>query len=188
MKPFLTFKTITLAAYETRPFATTGSVFVCKTASAPFVMNFDGEEDFDMDQGWSIDVTPNLFRMIVFKNLTAAAVTISFYAGGSALSYSSQNTVILAKNPATYIKAGALTIDPDQTITLSGVDGAKTRKQIVITNLENDTDLQVLDPANDVCATVLRRSAWTIETSGVLRIHNGNGIAMAINVAEVFYA
>jgi hypothetical protein len=191
MKAFLTYKSLNLPAYAVVPMAVSGSVFVCKSSTAIFYLSLDGGEEFPIEQGWSINLQGDEgFRNLIFHNRSGAAIAIEFYAGSSVMYYASQDTVFYSLDPATYAKAGAVNIDAGATIEYAGTDGAggNVRRQIVITNLDVNLDLQVLDKDGTLCATVFPRSAWTIETSGKVSVKNNNGAAMSINIAETFYA
>jgi len=185
--PALTYKTVTLAAYETQRHAVSGTVFVCSSATAQFKLSFDGGEDVTMAQGWSVNWSAG-FRFLVFGNPSASAVTLSYYAGNAAMAYASNQTVITIKDPATYFRAGALAISNGATLSLNGLDGVNVRKQIIITNLSANVDLDVLDPTGTKMATVIPRSVWTVETSGALKLQNNGGLQIDIRVAELFYS
>jgi hypothetical protein len=187
VKPFLTYKSVTLAAYETQSHAVSGSVFVCVSATAAFELSFDGGGPVVIDQGWSVSLAGEGFRFLVFHNTSGAAITITYYAGNAAMAYASQQTIFTVKDPATYVKAGDESIANSQTLTYAGSDGAHIRKQIVVTNLDSNSDLDILDAAGDLCATVFPRSAWTIETSGQVSVENNSGAGISLRVAEIFY-
>lgn len=188
MRPFLTYKSVTLPAYSSQSHAVTGTVFVCVSATAAFELSFDGQSRVTMDQGWSVDLRPEGFRFLVFHNTTGAAITITYYAGNAVMAYASQQTIFQVKDPATYVLAGAESIANAEQIDYSGEDSGNARKQFIVTNLDTDRDLDVLDANGDLCATVFPRSAWTVETSGLLSLKNNSGAGLSIRVAEIFYA
>lgn len=183
-----TSKSFVLAPYQVLPVSVRAAVFSCAVASAEFQISFDGGEYFPMQQGWTVDNRPNLFSQITFYNPTGTAITVTFYAGASAMFYSPPTTMAVIKNAPTYVKAGAYSIGAGETFDFNGLDGVKVRKQIIFTNLDDSVDLDVLDAAGSGCATVFPRSAWTVEASGKVSLKNNNGDDVTIRVAEIFYA
>jgi len=189
----LTFQTITLAAYELRPVAITGSVFVCKSATARFKMRFDAGEEIDMDQGWSVVVGNEMWGRLVFINTTAAEITLSFYAGSNAMQYASQATTMSVKPVSTRLVVGGpstISVLPAGTAyTIPGTNAGQIRKQIVITNLDGSRNLLIyagpllLDHA---CACVFPETAWTIESDVSLTIYNPDVSGMAVLILETY--
>jgi len=188
MTPFLGYKTVTLLPYDTQPMGITGSVLVFDTSTASFLLSMDGGEYFQIRAGWSINLGDGTFSRLIFQNPTGAAITIGFYVGNAAMAYASQATILTVKDPATYVKAGAVQINAGATLQYNGTDGANVRKQIVVTNLDAALDLDVLDQAGNPCGLVFARSAWTIGTSGLVQLKNNQAAPLAIRVAEIFYA
>ena len=79
-KSFITHKTVTVPAGKAVPHDVTGQFFLCKSATAEFLMAFDGGEKVPMNigLGWRGEDT---FKLITFYNETGSDITVTYYAG-----------------------------------------------------------------------------------------------------------
>ena len=194
MKTNLTYKTISVPGLATVVQAITGSFFYCKQADTAFKVSLDGAEEFDFDQGLLVDIRQEAkprFSKLIFRNPGAAAITIIFYAGDGNLSYFPPVTVVSLKvqNASTYSKgAGEQVLAAGASATFGGVDGVKKRKQIVVTNLDLASDLQILDGANNVFARAMAGLEWTVESDAIFTVKNNTAGAINYIVGETFYS
>jgi hypothetical protein len=186
----LSSKTVVLAAYGVYPIAVTGSVFVCKSADTTFKLSVDGGEEFDMDSGWYFDLNKQSFSRLIMRNVTAAAVTVSFYTGSSQMGYYPPVQVVtqITKDAPTYAKgSGVKNLNAAATDNYNGLDGTKVRRQFTVFNSDANLDIYVMAGAN-VMAVVPPRQSWTHLISGALGVNNPNGAAIQYVVGETFYA
>jgi hypothetical protein len=184
-----TSQTVVLAPYEVRPLAVSGMVFSCALATAQFLISFDGQGYIPMQQGWTMDNRPNIFRSINLQNPTAVQITVTFYAGASAMFYSPPTTLALVTNAPTYLKgSGIVAIGAGASQTFNGVDAGKNRKQIIVTNLDAVNALYILDAANNIVLPVFAAESKTVELSGLCKVNNPNPAPVNAVVGEVFYA
>lgn len=162
----------------------TGSIFVCKESSAPFLMQFDNSAKFPCEGGFSLRV-PDGFRRVTFFNQSATTkLTVNFYAGDAQVSFD------YLRNPKTRLKATAQTLAPGATKEFSGVDAGNRRKSILITNTHASQDVQVIDNATNVAmATIYGNKTYQIDTDADICVLNpaGNTVNIRVEVAELFY-
>ena len=188
----LAFKSITLPAQQTVPVAVTGSLFFCKSADALFKLSFDGNAEIDMDQGWQVELGKGeFFRNLLFVNPTNGAITVTYFAGTEQLRYWAPVTIVkqIVTDAPTYAKGGDLVnLAAAGTIVTTGLDGASRRRQIVVTNLDANFNLQILDSNNKVFAVVLPQRAWALATSAALTIKNATANPIQCVVGETFYS
>ena len=194
MKTNLTYKTVLLPANQTLVQAITGSFLFCKSATDVFKVSLDGAEEFDFDQGFLIDIRKESrpqFSKLIFRNPSAADLTVIFYAGNGDMAYYPPVSIISlkVKDSPSYSKGtGESTLAAAATVTFSGLDGTKRRKQIVITNLDPASDLQVLDGSGNVFARALAGLEWTVESDATFTVKNNTGAAINYIVGETFYS
>lgn len=141
-----------------------------------------------MQAGWTLDARPAAFKTIIFQNTLAVPITITFYAGNCSLTYSPVLNASVVTEAGTFTKGtGVINATPNvfngQT-TVAGV--VKTRKQIVITNLDAANALVVNDANGNEIAQIAAGQVWTVESSGSFTIVNAYGINYC--VGELFYA
>ena len=183
-----TFQIITIPPYAVVPKALPGSIFFVLQASGPFEISFDGSPYMQMQSGIQLDNRPTAWQSLVFQNLSAVAVTIYFYVGNCAITYSPTTVNVLASDAPTY-SVGSGVLNTKTTQSFSGQDAANgnaQRKQIVITNLDtNGNILVVLDAAGVVFTQVLAGQTWTMESNAGFQIVNTAGVNYI--VGETFY-
>jgi hypothetical protein len=186
----LSSKSITIPAYATTKVACTGSVFLCKTATAQFQLSLDNGASLDMDQGWGFRLSGGqFFRAIIFTNTSAADITVVYFAGTSELQYFPPVTIVtqVTKNAPTYTK-GAGVQNLLAAATADFADAAGKRKQFICFNGDVNLDLYILDGNGTVMGIVPPRQAQTFESAGKVSVNNPNGAAIQYVVGEVFYA
>ena len=185
MKPSLSFKTTTLPAFASLPMGVSGNFFYCSAATAPFKLSFDGGEELDVNAGFNVALDAGEdYRFLVFRNPTAADISISYFTGRGSVNYILPALLVTATNAATYSKGSGIMYRANATY--SGLDGTKTRKQFVLTNLDASSTIYVQDGSGNDLGAVFPLSAWTIETSGALIVNNPSGANFL--VGELFYA
>jgi hypothetical protein len=184
-----TSQTVVLAPYQVLPMAASGMVFSCAQATAQFQISFDGQGFIPMQQGWTMDNRPNVFKSIILQNLSAVQITVTFYTGASAMFYSPPVTLALVTEAPTYAKGGGIVaIGAGASLSFTGLDGTKTRKQIIVTNLDPTAELYIQDGAANVLLPVFAGESKTVELSGACKVNNPNGAGVNAVVGEIFYA
>lgn len=183
---WLTFKTVTLAAQSVRIENVTGSVFICRDATAQFKMGFgDRSEYFPMQGGMGFRLEAgDYFSRITLQNDTNEAITLTYYLGQTeVLDYR-----LGRSNASTYLTGWAETsLDAGATESFAGTSGDDYRKAIVVTNLDGSSDLQILDSSDQVAATIPPGTAWTIECGGTIKVKNPSAGTVNVNVAQIWY-
>jgi len=185
---------ITLDPYQTRTLDTSGSAISIEDASAPFMLSIDGEGEFEITEGYTINQSPDVFRFLQIRNPTASTLTVSLYIGSRYISYSRKSTEATITDAATYTKgttlsSGALpTIGAGASLTYTGLDGAKQRKEIFFTNGDDTAWLYILDANGKIIAPLPAAQTLAFKSSGAFTLFNPNGAAVSYCVGETFYA
>jgi len=185
-------RTITIPANGTYPLRVTGSILVIISATAPFDVDTDrdGRRSMATDRKMG-SPGGRQFHRLIFYDTSGADNSITFYVGDQDYT---PNTVVNTgitsiRNAPTYTKGQAIaTLASLGVATFSGLDGVKVRKQIIVTNLDAANSLRVLDANNNCIGVVFAASAWTVETSGQVKVYNPNGAGVDYNVGQIFYS
>ena len=185
----LDYKSITLAAMEVRPVSVTGSVFSCLTATLQFFASFDGGPFIPLQGGLQIDNQPGLFNSVILQNKSLVPLTLTFYCGTCAVTYSPITVNVTTTEAGTYAKGGGIVaIGAAATLTFNGVDGGKTRKQFILPNLDAAVLLYIQDANANLLLPVSAGQSYTVALSGVCKVYNPNGAPVNAVVGETFYA
>jgi hypothetical protein len=185
----LDYKSITLAAMEVRPVSVTGSVFSCLTATLQFFASFDGGPFIPLQGGLQIDNRPGLFNSVILQNRSLVPLTLTFYCGTCAVTYSPITVNVTTTEAATYAKGhGIIAIGAGASLIYNGVDGGNTRKQFILTNLDGAVMLYIQDANANLLLPVSAGESKTMAISGVCSVYNPNGGPVNCVVGEIFYA
>ena len=191
MKSFISLKTITLKAYETRPEAVTGSILFVKKATGPFNISLDGWEWLPCAQGIKIgEVGGESFRSVNFQNTANAPLTITYYAGSVNIDFypdASQRNA-----PTVNVGSGVLSVTglTGVAVPFPGTLNGLQRKSIVIQNLDLNVTLIVRDsPGGNICAEIDPDNPYTVESSGYFEVLSGAAGPTVSNfvVLEIYY-
>lgn len=184
-----TYKTIVLAPWQVLPMSVAGTVFSCAAADATFQVSFDGQAFIQVQQGWTYGPSPAAFKQLVFQNLTAVQVTVTFYAGATPMFYSPPTTLALVTDAPTYAKGGGIAaIGAGAVVPYTGLDGAHRRKQIMVTNLDAAAALYLQDGNGNILLPIFAGESKTLAISGSCKLSNPNGAPVSAVVGEVFYS
>ena len=184
-----------------------GHFFLCRSASSPFRMQFDGGTAFPCEAGfWTSEVA---FNGITFFNVNPYPITVFFYTGAQGVGYSG---TILAQNLPTY-NFGNLGLAASgtyngfgllpQTITffgfdilvsgstplkISGVNNGNKRKQIIITCHQGGDNMLILDANNNPMLWLPVNNSITFESSDTVSIKSDVNGTTHLVVQEIYYA
>lgn len=181
----LSYKAETLAANQPRRFNVTGQALYIKALTQQAWLRVDQDEEFPVDAGVILRF-PRMFRELQFTNKNASAISLEFYTGDATVSFVGSETV---RARGSDLKPGSVALlNTDAKVTLAGTWNGRQRKQIVVTNLDDNASLYIkAKDDNNVCAVVFPRTAWTMETDADLDIYNGAAWGVSLSVAEFFY-
>lgn len=126
------------------------------------------------------------FNRVEIRNPNAFPVFVQVWVGfgqflDSTFNIIESSTAAVAQ-AATSIAAGA-------TVTLSGTPTGNQlqRKSLVVSNPDSALDLQILDEANNLVATVFFRTSCTLPISGIVKVKNPNGSSVTAAISEIWY-
>jgi len=129
------------------------------------------------------------FKEIIFKDTSGSANSIQFVIANDPVNYYAPPSIVFIKDAATYTKPTNGTLAAGAMQTFAGLDGAKVRKQIVITNEDAALVLYVTDNTGATRGAVIYpQRPWTIALSGSITIKNPNGAGVNFSVLETFYS
>lgn len=193
---------------------TPGAFFLCRAASAPFLMQFDSGTQFLCEAGFQTGGgAVGAFRTITFFNPNAYSITVRYYVGIEGVGFSGS---ILAQNLPTYLlgnlglanaadlATGVYTAGGEsQTITFStynhlrvttatdirvyGVNNGNTRKAILIRNAQTGGTLVIKTAAGSTFQPVRLDTTMIFETADTL-VLRGEGGTASIIIGEIYYA
>lgn len=190
MRTHLSFRTLTLAAFQTLDLACAGSMFYCKEASALFKLSFNGESPMDVESGWQIQDKD--YTRLLFTNPTAAAIDIAFFYGTANVSYTAPVSImsLVVRHAPTYPKGtGLVILAPGAADSYTGLDGDKERRQIVVSNLSQDNEIYLTDADDAVLAVIPPgNKPWTIEVGGTVKVKNPAAADISYVACETFYS
>ncbi len=162
-----------------------GVFFYCKSASSPFIVQFDIHTKIPFDQGFKRMVPDVPFDTIRFFNPTGNPITIEFYVGNGDVDFVG---VSAYKEVSSRAKgSGIETLEADETFDIVGVDVASQRKQIVITNLDPASPLMVLDADGNIFGAVFAQAPWTVPTDAFFKLKNTTVNPINFVVGEIYY-
>lgn len=161
----------------------TGTLFVCKEATARFKIQFNDGEKMDFEGGFSIRL-PEGFTRVTFYNLdetTEVDLVVDFYAGDSTVEFN------YVRQPRTRTKATEVSLGSGDATLLRGTDEGNRRQAITITNTDSANNLRIVDAATDTAmGTVYPQSSWQWETDADIKLLAPSG-AITAQVGEIFY-
>ena len=182
---FLTVQNISLGAYAARSLACPGAMLEVDTATAPFLITVDGGEEFEIKQGYRLRMGPDGFKGLYLRNNSADTVTIKLYIGSAEAEYTPPaSSTLNVQNAQTYSKGSGIL--SDATKTYAGLDGAKVRKLIALSNLDATNYVDLLDGSDRLLTRVYAGDTKALEVGGTVKVSNVFGINFC--VAEVFYS
>ena len=179
----ISYKSLTLDAYERRRVDVTGQIFVCTACSGVLLTRMDNGEEFPITAGFVLE--PGQFKSLEFYNDSATATTIEFYTGTSIVSYLG-NDMVRARGsdlkplPFQTLDANGGVYD------LPGTWDGRARKQVIVSNMDTNEIIYVGSAAVPT-APVFPRTSWTVETDSFLRILNAAASQVQVAIAEFFY-
>jgi hypothetical protein len=171
-----------------------GRTFVCVSAAAGFAMSFNNGKYFDCRNGVEWSMNPDE-RYNLLKFRSAIAQTLSILTGN--FFYHENVVTPVASVAQTFIKTAydPVLVNPiaagaSYSVSGTGASGSGLgyRKHFILTNLDADLDLDVLDSADSLRGTVFARQANVFETSDTLKIKNNSGQPIEFRLMEIFYA
>jgi len=171
-----------------------GTVFRCIVAGGDFRVQPDNQVSMTMNSGRGFGAEgAEQFNRLTFFNDSAVAIQITFYAGFQSFqsdqTVASVNASVSSKDPSTYTKGtGILALDAGASDTYNGLDGAKTRKQIIVTNRDAAADLELQDNGANIGCNVKAGEKVTLVTNGVIKVKNTTGAPINYSVLETFYS
>lgn len=184
---------LALEAGRTKVLECYGRTFVCIGAALGFQMSFNNGKYFDCRKGVEWNLNPDE-RYNTLKFRSAAAQTLDILTGNF---FYHENVVTPVSSVAqTRIKRDydpvlAIPIADAATYECPGTgasgSGLSYRKHFILTNLETDLDLDVLDDDDNLRGTVFARQANVFETSDDLKIKNNSGGPINFRLMEIFY-
>lgn len=183
-----------------------GAFFLCRSASAPFQMQFDAGTPFDCEQGFQTGGRIGSFRTITFFNVNSYPITVRYYCGADGVGFSG---TILAQNLPTYglanlgltadsgyythgtVKTGRRFSIPDgEIVSVPGLNAGNSRKQIFVSVLSptNGQDAgKICDSAGNSMLDLQRLTIITLETAADLKIVSTvNNLVVVIG--ELYYS
>lgn len=199
-KSFFHSGTVVVPAGATVEYYCTGQLFICKEASDVFYVSFNDGAFFKMEVGLGFRlVDPDEFTKLSFRNDTASAVTIEFYAGVGEIRDARLNTVIDRlvivglKDVADYSKGlgvvGAYRVAGAGGTTYAGTDPAtgRQRKQIVLTNCDAG-NIWITDANDLVVGIVGAGQIWTLQSAATFKVYRDpNGGNLNYLVGQTFW-
>lgn len=137
------------------------------------------------------------FTGLEVRNLSSAVVTIILFAGFG--DYVDRRTTIVGNRLTSILPTieaktkpvgGQFTsINPNSTITLTGIPGAGQirRKAIVVSNNDANLSLQIRDAAGNPLNTIQPASSHILPISEEVQIHNPNPSAVSLTYGEIWW-
>lgn len=134
------------------------------------------------------------FTKVTFYNRTAAIITTVVWIGEERRT--SQETEVTVsttvnsttKDAQTYTKGSDVAqVNAGATLSFSGVDATKQRRQIVIANKDGANPLLIRDGNDLVFDEIAAGQKATYFTSGVVKVHNPAGAPVPCRIGETFY-
>lgn len=191
---FIESHSVPLVAGRVKVLECYGRTFVCVRAAAGFQMQFNNGKYFDCRNGaeWYLnpDERYNLLKFLSDVDQTVELLTGNFFYHENVVTPLSSVAQTLVKK--TYDPVLTSPIAAGATYTCPGAGAAGSglayRKHFILTNLDPDADLDVLDSSNNPRITAIARRAIVLETSDTLKIKNNTGASIAFRLCEIFYA
>ena len=174
------------------------AVFVrCLEASGPFNIAFDLGSFFESGVGLGYRcIEGDVFNRVVIQNPDTATSAVSLTLVTGRMIVDDDRLNVIANRNSSYQPI----IDPQSKVTgwapgtlAAGANAAFTgapsgtnyrRKNIYVTNLDTNFNLQLVDSTGFVFLEVFPLTSVTIETSGYVQVLNPNGSAVACRIGE----
>jgi hypothetical protein len=184
-KSYFTRKTFTIPAGMTVVANITGSTFSCKSATGVFYLSYDDSEEFPMETGLGFKLAAgDGFSRLALRNPGTVDNTVTFYAGHGDINL----LIVEQRLPSTRLVPYTGAINNGAYKECVGTNLGNRRKQIVVTNLDAASDLELRDAAGTtIFDKVFPRSKWTVETDATIRVYNTSGAAVTVAIGEFFY-
>ena len=180
---------LNLEAGRTKVLECYGRTFVCVRAAGGFMMSFNNGKLFDCRNGveWSLGEDER-YNLLKFKSGLAQTVDVLtgnfFYHENVVTPVSSVAPTLVKSGPQVALAAGAswefVGLGPSE-------DGYGYRKHFIVTNIDGDSDLDLLTADDKLIGTIFARQANVFETSATLKLKNNSAGPMSPRVMEIFY-
>jgi hypothetical protein len=193
---FLAWQSITIPANSKTSKNQTGSRFIVKEATGKFYVGLDSEKPVPIEPGLGIHLqSGDQFTAITFVNDSATDIVVEYYVGSAEVKDSRLNTlverlgVVTVRNPDTYPKSQYnAALAAGATATISGLNGANKRKQIIITNRDAAAELDLQDASANYLEPLFAGQKWTVDSSATFKIKNSTGAPVSLAVTGIFYS
>lgn len=174
-----------------------GSFFLCRSASAPFMMQFDASSPFPCEAGFQTGGKVGTFRAITFFNPNPYPITVRYYVGGEGVGFSG---TILAQNLDTYtygnLGSTAQYIQVNRTsypsgLTVPGLNNGNKRKTLYIgcySGLGNATAAMIKNLSGQTVFYVPVGTTMQFESNDTFIIDSGSTNNAWVTIGEVYYA
>lgn len=131
------------------------------------------------------------FKRLEFRNPNAFDITVMVWVGFG--KYIDNRLLVIEGFTEVVARAGttipAYNNNPANIIWLDGAPNGNRvqRKAVIVSNPDSQSDLQVVDEAGNIVATVFYRSSCNLPIAGKVGIRNVNGSAVTASVSEIWY-
>lgn len=126
------------------------------------------------------------FHRAEFNNRNSYPVYLKVWAGFGAFLDSTFNII---ESFTTGLAQAATSIAAAGVVVLNGVPTGLQlqRKSVIVSNPDSALDLQILDAADNLIATVFFRTSCTLPIASLVKIKNANGSAVTAAISEIWY-
>lgn len=147
-----------------------------------------GEGFVSYPQGTGLDSLPDggTFNRLEVRNPSLGEITIVLYIGGPL--FRDSRAAIIEPRIVPVVDA-TTSLAGGGTVTLSGVPSGLRirRKAVLVTNKDQNNDIEIRDSGTAVIATVFPRQTYTLPISETVKVHNPTGGAIAVNISELWW-
>lgn len=185
--------TLTIAAGKTEPINAAGNFFhvifsAVDVEIAPRGGSVGTREFSTYGQGTGLDLRGKTFGRLEVRNPSLGAITVKIFVGDDE-GFRDARAALIEPD----VECAANGTNPIAATTAVSLDGIPTglrirRKALLVTNLDQNLDLQVRTSAGAVIATVFPRQTYTLPISRGVQVYNPNGSAVACNIAELWWS
>lgn len=179
---------VTVPAAGVWPIDQLGQAFYLIGCTSPVYIKTDQTPEKPYSKGRGERFPNQLrFRRLEIRNPNAYAVTLLIWIGFG--EYIDKRFEVL--DGYTVTVAQPTTIVPaNGSVTLSGAGGAGMiqRKQVVVSNVDVQTTLQILDSAGNIAAAVFPQTSVAIPTSDQVTIKNPTAADVSAYISEIWYS
>ncbi|MCW5554480.1 MAG: hypothetical protein KIS67_20270 [Verrucomicrobiae bacterium] len=180
------------------PVNVAGSFILCSDvvgSALPFEVQIDSEPFVPITQGLSIRLRAgDSFSKLTLRNPTDKVLTVEFYVGSSHVDDARLNIVrgrsAPVMNAPTVMTAHSTTIAAAAALDLTGAHPTfpkYLRKATIITNMDPAVDLELVNAADDIIATVMFRTAFLLESSEGIKVKNNSAGNVVCRAVQVWY-